>query len=296
MSRRSIVASALLAWALLLPASALGGARPSIVGGRAVAVPPYLGFVVAVGQDVTHTCGGTAIRPNVLLTSAHCLVDTDNTYVSAARVHTVWGFDDPMGAIEGPDVVPDDQVAEYVTPSNYGIRRNGATVNDVALLRLREPARGTLGVLPAGRARLVAPGRTGVVIGWGAVKNGSHSNSSRVRRADLTIQPAGYCGRYYPQFDGTQSLCAQSPTQSPCHGDSGGPLLVADANGNVYVAGVVSFVVSCRGRLPGFFANVARGSLAGFVSRQATRLQHKADAEADAEPDVERSPARSASG
>jgi trypsin len=272
--------------ALAAPGTALAGARPSVVNGRAVAVPGYMGFVVAVTEgDHANVCGGTAIRPNVLLTAAHCVVNPKrNAFVQPAQLHLLFGFDDPWGAIQGSRPIADDLVAEYVTPGNYGRRSGGAAVNDVALLRLREPAPGTIGVLPARRAALIAPGHSSVVLGWGTESESSHANSTVLLRADMTLQAAGYCARYLRSFSATTMLCAQSPRQSPCNGDSGGPLLVVDRAHRPYVAGVVSFGIACRGGLPTVFADVSRGPLARFVSREAARLQRKADAEP---PDLE---------
>jgi secreted trypsin-like serine protease len=270
----------------LVPSSALGAAaHKSVVNGRTLRVPGYMAFVVAVDDRGVDLCGGTAIRPNVVLTAAHCLVDPRNAFIGADGLHTLFGLDDPWGAIQGRGPLDDNAVAEYVTPRNYGVHRNGVSVNDIALLRLRDAAPATVPVLPSGQARIAGAGRASVVIGWGAESGRSNTNSSSLRRADLTIQPTGYCGRFFREFDGSIMLCAQGRNQTACHGDSGGPLLVSGPARRVYVAGVVSFgAPDCPTRLPGFFANVSRGPLARFVSQQATRLQRKADAEAPAPP------------
>jgi secreted trypsin-like serine protease len=277
-SLRAVIA-ALLACALL-PGTALGAAHPRVVNGRTLRVPGYMAFVVAVDDHGVELCGGTAIRPNVLLTAAHCLVSPRNAFIGADGLHTIFGIDDPWGAIQADGPIDDTTIAEYVTPSGYGVHSNGVSVNDVALLRLRERAPATVPVLPPGQARVAAAGRASVVIGWGAESGRSNANSSSLRRADLVIQPSGYCGRFFRGFDSSIMLCAQGHNQTACHGDSGGPLLVSGPARRVYVAGVVSFgAPDCPTRLPGFFANVTRGPLARFVAQQAARLQRKADAE-----------------
>ena len=281
--RRFVCVSGLLALALVLPGSALGAAHPRVVNGHPLEAPKYMAFVAAVtGGRYYNQCGGVAIRPNVLLTAAHCLVNAKtNAYVTANRVFMAFGLDDPIAALDATDPVPGaDEGAEFVAPRNYGKLRYGGTVNDVALVRLQVPAPATVSVLPATRARAATTGRPGVVIGWGSQGPKSTAATRSLMRVDLTIQSPSYCAQFFRPFYSSSTLCAESPTQSPCNGDSGGPLLVTGSGGRLYVAGVVTFGIICRGGYPGVFSNVTTGPLARFVRRQAARLQKKADAEA----------------
>jgi secreted trypsin-like serine protease len=265
---RSTVLACLLT--LALPGTALG-----IVNGRSIAVPAYMGFVAQLNDDHTGGfCTGFAIRPNVLVTAAHCVVNETATparYVTADHLHTLFGADDPL-ASNGPE----NPVVEYVGHPSFGWHRSQVSVNDIALLRLRDRVAGTIKLMPRGSARLAAPGTTSAVLGWGRTSSGARP--SRLQRADLTIQPHSYCGRL-PGFDNSRMLCAWSRTQSPCQGDSGSPVLVSGPGHKVYVAGVIDFgIVGCPVGLPFFAANLAGGPLPGWVSRTASRLQRKANA------------------
>src|SRR5213080_2169679 len=94
---RRVLLSILLCLALF-PAGALGAAHVRVVNGRPFAAPPYLGFVVigTNSSDEVFTCGGTAIRPNVLLTAAHCLTDQKHyRLLVGGHGAIVFGEDDP---------------------------------------------------------------------------------------------------------------------------------------------------------------------------------------------------------
>jgi secreted trypsin-like serine protease len=262
--------------ALAVPGSALGGARVSVVGGRPIATPAYMGFVVQVADRTGGgLCGGFAIRPNVLVTAAHCVVDEQkNSLVTADRMHVVLGIADPLKALELGKAT-DDPVVQYTVAPGFGRYQNQATVNDVALLRLRDRVAGTVR-LARGHGRLAATGTASVVIGWGRTAGGGHA--STLRRADLAIQSTRYCGQLR-EFDSSRMLCAWSRTESPCHGDSGSPVLVSGPAGHVYAAGVVNFgAADCRLGIPFFAANLSSGPVSAFVARTASRLQRAADA------------------
>jgi secreted trypsin-like serine protease len=264
MSVRSTLLGCLLA--LLLPGTAFG-----IVNGRAIGVPAYMGFVAQINDHDGEYCTGFAVRPNVLVTAAHCVIDAQNRYVTADHMHTLFGAANPL-ASSGPE----NPVTEYAVAPGFGWHRNKVLVNDVVVLRLRDRVGGTIRLVPAGRSRLAAPGTNSAVIGWGVTAGGRRASS--LHRADLAIQPASYCGQL-AGFDGVRMICAWSRTQAPCHGDSGGPVLVSGPNHKVYVAGVVSFgLTTCPVGVPFFAANLTGGPLARFVSRTASRLQRKANA------------------
>jgi secreted trypsin-like serine protease len=282
LSRVAAIASVLVLCGLLASPTR-SAAAPRIYNGTPVgAVPPWMGFVRILESGGVGGCGGVAISRNVVLTAAHCVVDPhQNAYVKAAQVGVAFGQSDPWGAFTAGTLAV-NPVVDYYTPSTYRTLGSGGSVNDVALLRLQAPAAATIGLLPASQSGLLAVGRPAAVIGWGLNEGGSVPHG--LQRGEFAIQAYSQCSAIFPGYDPKTMLCAWGNRgQSGCEGDSGGPLVASDASQASYAVGVVSYGdAGCDPSYPNVFSNVATGSLAGFVSRYARRLQQAADSSAPA--------------
>ena len=266
---------------VVLPAQAHAQAHVSVVNGRRLAAPPYMGFVLIKTDSTGRTvsCGGTAIRPNVLITAAHCLTNGRTNQLIKGRGLTIFGQDDPYHAILGGGDVPSDPIAEALVPPEFRVLPDHSLLADVAVVRLAQRVPGTLGIVPRNRPRLSRAGVAGTVLGWGVDSGRESDNPTPLSRADLTIQSAQYCGSRFRFFLPKGMLCAWSRTSSPCFGDSGGPLLVSYGS-KVVVAGIASTVrAGCRGGQPSLYTSLA-GPIGTWVNTLATKLQKKADAEA----------------
>jgi hypothetical protein len=270
---------------VVLPAQADAKAHISVVNGRRLAAPPYLGFVVietdATGRTVS--CGGTAIRPNVLLTAAHCLTNGRTNQLIKGRGLTVFGQDDPYHALVGGTDIVSNPIVEFLVPRDFRVFPDHSLLADVAVLRLAQRVPGTLGILPRRHARLAGPGIGATILGWGVDTALQGADPTPLHRADLTIQSTQYCGSRFRFFLPKAMLCAWSRTSSPCFGDSGGPLLVTYGS-KVVVAGVASTVRGrCLAGQPSLYTSLA-GSAGAWVNKMAARLQKTADAEATPVP------------
>lgn len=280
-SRASTLVIALCLAVTFSQPAAGAAAGPRVYAGQPSAVPPWMGFVfVDLGGGAGQACGGAAISRNVVLTAAHCVQDeTTGAYVDPGQIGVVFAQDDPLAALVA-GTAHGDPVVEVVLPSNYAPTLAGGSTNDLALLRLRDPASGSISLVPENRYDLWSYRRTAVVVGWGRQDDGdARSTPSRLQAARLPIDPYGNCTDTIPDFDSSIMLCAGDGRHAaPCQGDSGGPLLVFSGH-TPYIAGVVNFGQPCQlVGTPSVFANVAGRKLGGFVRYYASKLQASADA------------------
>jgi len=157
--------------------------------------PAVIGLADAAG-DVG--CTATVIEAHTAITAAHCV---------AGRVplalHAVFGSDVATGTsieVSGAQVDPAFDA--------------GTLANDLALVTLREPSPAAAVAIAAGALTL---GTTVDVVGFGTTASAAtDGGTKRAGTAKLTdVQP-------------TELTAIPSPAQ-PCHGDSGGPMLVTGA-------------------------------------------------------------------
>jgi len=241
-------------------AAVLAAPAHAIVGGQPATKPyPYAAQLYEKGDFI---CGGQLVRPNWVLTAAHC-VENGNT-----------GQETDPGDLEirlGRTKLSDSggevhAIAAVVQHENY--RGNGS---DIALLKLARDATATpLRIVTAAERPVWAPGITATIVGWGATMFGGGA-SDELREAEVTITDDGSCettGAQPTSYEETTMFCAGEPTggRDSCQGDSGGPLLVPDASGAPVLAGVVSFGTGCAfPLLYGVYARVGDPTLRGWL-------------------------------
>ncbi|XP_075190015.1 chymotrypsin-like elastase family member 1 [Anomaloglossus baeobatrachus] len=181
-----------------------------------------------------HTCGGTLIRANRVMTAAHCVDITAPFRVGLGEYI--------LGVNDGTE--------QYISVSS--IRKhaswnsnNVAAGNDIAILWL--PVSATLNsavkvaTLPASGATL-ANNYNCVVTGWGKTST-SGSASAILQQATLPVVDFATCSlsSWWGAIVKSTMICAGGDgVKSSCYGDSGGPLNCA-VNGVNQVHGIVSF-------------------------------------------------------
>jgi hypothetical protein len=203
--------------------------RPIVAGTLDTGDPAVMELLAFKGNSGAR-CTATLVTSRVLLTAAHCFVETAGfTYSLFA------GNDDNNGS-------PQTTLPVKTTVFNplYGNPRQG---NDFAIIVLQAP----LGIrpVPINRAPLdAAQGKDVRYIGYG-LSNGLTGAGGGVKRQN-TAPLAGVSGL----------LLALAPSaHGACNGDSGGPLLIDDGHGE-RIAGVGSFVDDSTCRRDSFYQRV----------------------------------------
>ncbi|WP_309114457.1 serine protease [Saccharothrix sp.] len=238
---RTLVA-VLLALVTLAP-SAAATEDPKIVGGTIVEDVDDYPFVVALlTAEGRQFCGGALIKPNLVMTAAHCLVDAkpEGLRVVAGRL----------------DLTTDAGVVSKVTEiklhPDYETAEKG---DDIAWITTEQrfPGRYQPVELPEAADVLYRPGTLGTVLGWGRTAEGGQA-SDELREVDVPIQSNKDCEESYDEYSRLTMFCAGFPEggKDSCQGDSGGPFVV-----NGKLAGLVSWGEGCaRPGKPGMYTRV----------------------------------------
>uniref|UniRef100_A0A667HNT9 Chymotrypsin-like elastase family member 1 n=1 Tax=Lynx canadensis TaxID=61383 RepID=A0A667HNT9_LYNCA len=210
-----------------------------VVGGteaRKNSWPSQISLQYLSGGKWYHTCGGTLIRQNWVMTAAHC-VDRKMTFRVVAGEHNLSQNDGTEQRVSVQKIV--------VHP--YWNSNNVAAGYDIALLRLAQ--RVTLNNNPC------------YITGWGMTKtNGQLAQA--LQQAYLPSVDYATCSSssYWGSTVKSTMVCAGGDgIRSGCQGDSGGPLHCL-VNGKYAVHGVTSFVSSlgCNvSRKPTVFTRVS---------------------------------------
>ncbi|CAD7705394.1 unnamed protein product [Ostreobium quekettii] len=171
-------------------------------------------YVVSIRNAAgKHSCGGTLIKKDVILTAAHCVSELSQPPI----VHVYTDDDETMKG-----------VAQEIRARRMFVHEkwlNGHFKDgfDIALLLL--PWEFDIPLPQLAKAGSDFPrNRPLVALGWGEVSKNHMANE--LQMADnLTVHDNSMCG-FKTLSKGV--ICAESMLQNTCQGDSGGPLLLSD--------------------------------------------------------------------
>ncbi|KAH8240600.1 hypothetical protein KR026_001276, partial [Drosophila bipectinata] len=206
----------LLVAANVLSAGHIGHPKNRIIGGSNIAIEkaPWQVYIEWKEDSHTHTCGGSLIRPDVVLTADHCANLTQlETYT--VRVGS-------SNRVKGGQLF---FVAKMVKHHNA----------DIAVLRLSNPVKIGPSAQTIALAKYAPPaGAQALMTGWGRI-------SPDVKEAPIILQGINVTILSSDECTDEKSICAGSKEKTACGGDSGGALVV-----NNQAVGVVS-TGSCEG-------------------------------------------------
>ncbi|CAF4233860.1 unnamed protein product, partial [Rotaria magnacalcarata] len=160
------------------------------------------------------TCGGTLINQNYVLTAAHCISTEDPSLITI------------IAGIHNRDLGDADessrqklQVAEIFVHPDWNA---DTVINDIALLRLAEPANFNEYVQPACLPGPdPKPDSEVVLISWGAVKTGGGTHHVLKQTQVRVIEN---CEHFWTDINKEKQICVRDPSlnSAVCNGNSGG--------------------------------------------------------------------------
>lgn len=201
---------------LALCLAALAGAAPAlaIVGGAPPADPEIARHVVLLVGSRGTSCSGVAIKSDVVLTAAHCVLPGADYKLVAFDAARRPQFDDAAAVLRHPGFDLTTLLAHRATA-------------DIALIRLAAPLPAAISPAPLAPAELpVAVGDAFTLAGYGLAVQGDGSTGGTVRAATLvaTGKPGSLQLRLFdPATQGARAGLGA------CTGDSGAPVFVTAA-------------------------------------------------------------------
>ncbi|XP_054137624.1 cathepsin G-like [Melozone crissalis] len=241
---------------VLLPWAGAG----RIIGGTKVKAHsrPYMAYLKIENSSDIYTCGGFLIRPDAVLSAAHC-VDKKGR---AVRVTVILGAHNINSRERSQQKI---RVRQWVIHPEYS---HEGFKNDIVLLKLKPRARINKNVqfisIPRRNER-VREGALCTVSGWGRTSD-TGNKTNVMREVKLKVQKEKICQHRIPNYQPQSMICVgdENNKKATSHGDSGGPLVCKKK-----AHGIVSHALK-ENRFPEAFTRISH--FEPWIREQLTRF------------------------
>ncbi|XP_013097450.2 trypsin alpha-3 [Stomoxys calcitrans] len=210
-----------------------------IVGGSATSIA-NIPYVVQIRQDGNYICAGSLIRPQFVVTAAHCTVGLRPSQLIVVGGATTLAQTGVRRA-----------VSKIIMPRGFSMNNFN---RDVAVLKLRSPLTGSNIAPIALNTQGLTTSTSLRVSGWGRTSENASGVSTQLRTVIVPVVGKSRCTAQYRGYMALTStmFCASAPGRDSCSGDSGGP---AVSNGQL--SGIVSFGRGCaQPNFPGIYTSI----------------------------------------
>ncbi|CAH4035081.1 chymotrypsin-2-like [Pieris brassicae] len=226
-----------------------------IIGGKA-ATPGMAKYQVSIrghkGKEEWHTCGGSIINQQYILTAAHCIVGKQANDLSiVVGSHQIKSSGDHY------------KIKKLVPHENFS---KASGKNDVGVLQVEGNIQFNNNVQPVELFKQTVPvGKKCLLTGWGKVNLKKNIYPNNLQMLYFQTISNNECTQklhrrasFRPGLPiNNGQVCAKRPNnQGTCHGDSGGPLVIEEGNKFLQI-GVVSWGIPCAEDFPDVFASVS---------------------------------------
>jgi trypsin len=247
------------------------GPQAKIIGGNNAQEGRYPYVVSLLTYFGTHTCGGTLVAPDVVLTAAHCRygrqpnhqgwLGSTILFAISAHIRTLLGYFSGVlriahvGRWNRGYAENDMEELQIISPEYiHPLYDDEDFPYDFMLLKLNQQSTKQYIKLNE-NSNLPTGQRVDEVtaLGFGYTEAGnSDSDSQILQEVDLTYVPNNVCelakdprlNEGYQGLITDDMLCATDNGQDSCQGDSGGPLIISGGNAQGdSLVGVVSWCV-----------------------------------------------------
>uniref|UniRef100_W8BCT1 Phenoloxidase-activating factor 2 n=1 Tax=Ceratitis capitata TaxID=7213 RepID=W8BCT1_CERCA len=211
-----------------------------------------------------YECGGSVLAPNVVLTTAHCVIKAQILVYRLIARAGEWDMQSTQEVLPHQDAL----VKEVIIHEQYD---SSVLFNDVALLILETPFKWEANVRPIclPDADVNFDYSRCFATGWGRDKFGINGTHQLIlKKMELPVIPSDTCqanlrstrlGRHFRLH--SSFMCAGGEKdKDACTGDGGSPLVCPDPRNSerYYQAGIVAWGIGCgTENVPGVYANVA---------------------------------------